>query len=160
MIGLVFTHGTGLVDRLIQLWTHSHWNHVALRLPDGSLVEAVGQGIRPAPGDKYDHGDYDQFTIPLGESEERDVVAYAQAMVARHERYGFLTIATIALALLTGFRLVVELDGTLICSEFAARALEHGGLIFDRDAALISPEDLRRQALAHASFSEAKVEHP
>jgi hypothetical protein len=66
-------------------------------------------------------------------------------MTKKHAKYGFLTIATIIFKIITKSRLIIKRDGTLICSEFVARALAQGGLIWDKDPSLITPADLYKK---------------
>lgn len=132
-------HGTSRLDRLIQFATRSHWNHVALAVGGGWLVEAQSQGIVCRHVDEYAGTDYHVIPPPLTAAQRNKVCAYAHHMADAHDRYGYVQIAAIVLQILTRGRLVLKLDGTLICSEFVSRALEHGGIIFDRDPALISP---------------------
>lgn len=140
----IVTHDDGPIDRLIQLATRSHWNHSALIVsPDGDLVELVGQGIRRSHISKYDKKNLYLVRLDsLSDEDRRQIVHYADVMVERHQRYGYLTIATIVVKILTRSRLVIKLDGTLICSEFVGKALAHGGQVWEQDTSLITPADL------------------
>lgn len=131
-------HGTGKLDRLVQLATRSHWNHTALYVGAG-IIEAQSQGIVRRSVDEYEGTDVHVVHPPLTPAQRDAVVAYAEHMANAHDAYGVLQIGAIVLQIVTHGRLVVKLDGTLICSEFVARALEHGGIVFDRDPGLISP---------------------
>ncbi len=139
----IVTHGSGFVDSLIRLITRSHWNHAALIIAsDGTLIEALGTGLTRDNIGKYRRRDYFVVRLELDEDDRAEVIAYANAMLARHPKYGFLTIATIALRILTKMRLVIKKDGTFICSEFVARSLAQGGRIWFEDTSLITPADL------------------
>src|SRR4029079_6941881 len=80
-------------------------------------------------------------------ADPRDVVqvlAFADWVVARHARYGMLTILSLALSMLTGSKLTFFVDGQFICSGFVARAMERTGTLFDRDPVHITPADLAK----------------
>lgn len=140
----VVTHDNSIIDRLIQIATRSRWNHAALiTSAAGDIAELVGPGNRRAHLSKYRKLEYFVVRLDdLSDEDRRQVVEYVDATVARHERYGYLTIATIVVKILTRARLVLKLDGMMICSEFVANALAHGGQVWDKDASLITPADL------------------
>ena len=131
---LVFFHGTSLVSRAIRWaeWVRwrkgSKWNHVAV-LDEVSetgwtLVQAEGRGVtRGAPLSTC------QFqVVPLPEGVDRsDVLAFARAQVG--SRYGFLTIFSILVTLLTPKFVNLMLPNTWICSAMAAESLRCGGWI-------------------------------
>lgn len=143
---LVVTHGTDFFDRLIQIFTVSRWNHIALIVSSkGDLIEVVTNGIRKNTLAKYGSEAFYVVDIDMNSDDRKEVVEYAQFMAKKHIVYGFLTIVSIAFKIITKSRLVVKLDGTLICSEFVARALSQGGVIWDKDTSLLSPADLYRR---------------
>ena len=69
-------------------------------------------------------------------------VEFAQACL--HNHYGWLTIVSIALSLLTGSKLGFGVDGQEICSALVARCLERTGEIFPTDPWHIMPADLAK----------------
>ena len=139
----IVTHGNGFVDSLIRLMTRSRWNHAALiTASDGTLIEALGTGLTRDNISKYRRRDYFVVRLELDAEDRQQVVAYADAMLKRHPQYGFWTIATIALRILTKMRFIIKKDGTFICSEFVARSLAQGGRIWFEDTSLITPADL------------------
>ena len=91
---------------------------------------------------EYDPQDIYIVRVDMDEEDRKQVTDYAKAIFKRHEKYGFLTIASITFKTMTKSRLVLKLDGTLICSEFVANALARGGVIWYKDASLITPADL------------------
>jgi hypothetical protein len=142
----VVTHHSGFMDSLIHFFTRSRWNHAALVIAsDGTLIELQTHGIQKRNIDTYPVEDYFLIDIEMSDEDRQQAVAYAQFMLKKHEKYGFLTVATIALKIVTHSRLVIKLDGTLICSEFVANALSVGGIIWDKDTSLITPADLYRR---------------
>jgi uncharacterized protein YycO len=145
----LLVHGRDFVDRLISLGTRSKWTHAALVVDEqGTLVEATSGGVHYAAISKYERYDRLLVRLPLSDEDRAEVHDFAVTMAEQHERYGFLTIAAIVLKLITRLRLVLKLDGTFICSEFVARALGQGGVIWERDPALMAPCDLARIARA------------
>jgi uncharacterized protein YycO len=139
----IVTHGTGFIDRIIRLTTLSRWNHAALVVDgNGTLIELEAQGIRAVDISKYPADEFQIIDIEMSDEDRQQVVDYANFMLSKHSKYGFLTILTIALKIITRSRLVVKLDGTLICSEFVAKALAEGGVIWEKDTSLITPKDL------------------
>lgn len=139
----IVTHGSGFVDSLIQKMTRSPWNHAALiTAADGTLIEALGTGLTRDNISKYRKRDYFVVRLLLEDGDRAQVVAYANAMLERHPKYGLWTIFTIALRILTKMRFIIKRDGTFICSEFVARSLAQGGRIWFEDTALITPADL------------------
>lgn len=139
----IVTHGSGVFDRLIQAFTRSTWNHAALIVAaDGTIVEALGSGIKQGNISKYHAKDFFLVRVELSDEDRAQVCAYAAIMNDRHAKYGYLTIAAIALRIVTKLRLVIKIDGTMICSEFVAQSLAQGGHIWDKDTALITPADL------------------
>jgi hypothetical protein len=153
----ILTHGGGLFDQLIQIFTRSPWNHVALIIDrEGSIVELVEQGIRRHHLGKYDACEIFLVRTDFGEQDRSEIVSYAIEMLRRHEKYGFFQIASIALKIITKSRLIIKLDGTLICSEFVANALARGGVIWDSDTSLITPADLYRKLVQGKKEAELR----
>lgn len=151
----ILVKGKGLVSRLIklgqQLRIHGDdrqyvdWTHAALIVDrDGTLVEAVGKGVRKWSLDEYTTGDYQIYRINASDEDRRQVVDFASWVKDRHGRYGRLTFVSIALTLLTGSKLAFFIDGQFVCSGLVASALERAGFMFDRSAAHIAPADLAK----------------
>lgn len=135
--------GTAAPDSIGDPW----WpNHAAVFVGDG-LIEALADGLTFSPPDKYPA---QVITVPLARlipditDVERDrVVAFARTQLARHDRYGWASIASIILQLLTPLRLDISWDGALICSAFAAQCLEHAGVVLPTRSSLTTmPADL------------------
>ncbi len=139
----IVTHGNDIFDKGIQLFTSSPWNHAAIIIDnDGTIAELTSKGIEQNNISKYDAKERFVVHMDFSDEDRGEVLTYAKYMLAKHDAYGFLTIISIGFKILTKSRLVVKLDGTLICSEFVARALSEGGLIWPKDPSLITPADL------------------
>jgi len=121
------------------------WSHAAMIVgEDGSLVEAVGTGVRRENLSHYQDDEYAIVNIDaLVEPPDRaEVVAFAEWCVG--ERYGYLTILSIAIAMLTGSKFIFGIDGQNVCSGLVARALERTRAIFQRASSHVSPADLAK----------------
>jgi uncharacterized protein YycO len=124
--------------------TFAYWNHASFVATPTKLIEAIGTGIVVSPLDKYAQSN---FAIVRPDSwNDRDIaqaVRYAFQQVGA--KYGFLTLVSCGLHMLTGGKLVIGLDGTQICSGLVARCLERGDTVFEHHApATITPADLAR----------------
>jgi len=128
---------------------HVRWTHAALIVDrDGSLIEAVGTGVRRWHLDRYREDDYVVVRIHTSEENRDEVVHFAEWALERASSYSRLSTVSIALSMLTGSRLTFFIDGQFVCSGLVARALERTGSIFDRDCAHIAPADLAKYFLA------------
>ena len=145
----IVVHGNDFFDKLIQIFTMSRWNHAALvTSADGSIIELSPKGIHKRNISEYPSEDVHVVAIEMSQEDKKQVTGYADFMLRKHAAYGFVTIATIVFKIITKSRLVLKLDGTLICSEFVARALSQGGVIWDKDPSLITPADLYNKFVA------------
>ena len=124
---------------------HVRWTHAALIVDrDGSLIEAVGTGVRRWHLDRYREDDYVVVRIHTSEENRDEVVHFAEWALERASSYSRLSTVSIALSMLTGSRLTFFIDGQFVCSGLVASALERTGSIFDRSSATIAPADLAK----------------
>jgi hypothetical protein len=150
----VFTHGTSWTSRMIRFgekiryWgpdnKFTRWNHVALFISDnGDIIEALGGGVQQRNISVYKDTEYHvvhlENVVDINRTHE---VEFARACLKDH--YGWLTIVSIALCLLTGSKLGFGVDGQEICSALVARCLERTGEIFPTDPWHIMPADLAK----------------
>lgn len=125
-------------------------NHAAVYVGDGMVIEALAGGLTLSPISKYGVADYRIARLQTAEPtaglfERQAAVAYARAMLERHCSYGWLSIASIILQLLTPTRLDISWDGAMICSAFAAQCWEHAGVILPTRSSLTTmPADFWR----------------
>ena len=151
----ILTHGKAFFSRLIRFGQrlafrgkdrkYTWWNHAALIVsPNGDLVEALGAGVQRTHLSRYAPTEYHLVCLNgLASHDDRDqLVAFAEWALG--EKYGVVTIMSIALSLLTGCRLKFCFDGQMICSGLVARALERSDAIFDRSPSHIMPADLAK----------------
>ena len=137
------------------------WSHAALIADaDGTLIEAVGTGVRQFPLSGYDEKDYLVVRIVASAENRAEIVGFARWALERRARYNPVAIVSIGLSMLTGSKLAFFLEGCFVCSSLVARALERSDRIFDRDPAHIAPADLAKYYAAgsvRADRSEALV---
>ena len=139
----------GVIPRLIGLgellrdgkpW--DYWTHAAFIVNDsGATIEAQAKGIVPSRVSAHP----DSLVVPSGLSSEgrENAVRFAESCLGDH--YGYLTILSIAADLITPRALILRSPRTLICSEFVARCLEHGGWISpELDAGRVKPSNLAK----------------
>lgn len=124
---------------------YTYWNHAALVVDaDGLLVEAEGTGVRFNPVSKYRGHTYHLVEIEASDSDRHQVAAFGRWAAQEQSRYGFVTIASVSLTLLTGAKFSFFIDGQFICSGLVARAQERTNALFNRDPAHMSPADLAK----------------
>jgi uncharacterized protein YycO len=149
----ILTHGSAWTSRLIRFGQavrfvgddrkYARWNHAAMIVSaNGNLIEALGGGVEETNLAKYEGTEYHLVRV-MASSEDRDeVVAFAQW--CRGQPYGYITIVSIGLSLLTGAKFTFGFDGQSICSGLVARALERTRAIFNRTPSHIMPADLAK----------------
>jgi len=147
----ILTHGDEWTSKLIRFGQglrfrgprarFTYWNHAALIVDDeGGIVEALGTGVTARTIHDYHPTQYTVVRITASDDDRRQVARFAQAVIGAE--YGWLTIASIAISLVTGGALAFAIDGQLICSGLVARALERTDAIFRHDPARIMPAEL------------------
>jgi uncharacterized protein YycO len=108
---------------------------------DGQIVEAIESGVQERNISVYQGTEYHVIHLLDATAEER-AHAVAFAMHCLNDYYGFLEDFSLGFTLLTGSKLYFGVDGQLICSGLAARALERTGAIFAYDSWQMLPADL------------------
>jgi len=148
----ILTKSSGILANLIRTGQlirfkgkHAKWTHAALVVSkEGDLIEACGRGVVRSHLSDYKKNDY--HLIRLGDmADEKDrqkMINFAEWCL-RYE-YGHLTIISISLCLITGWKFLFGMDNRIICSALVARALERTRLIFDKNPSFIMPADLAK----------------
>lgn len=122
---------------------YARWNHTALIVDNqGSIIEAIGRGISQTHLSDYKPTEYYVVHIDASDEDRQEVVAFARACLG--ESYGWLTLVSIALSLLSGAKFSFGLDGQQICSGLVARSLERTNAIFLPDTSHITPAFLAK----------------
>ncbi len=149
----VLTHNSGFTSQLIRLgqwlWMwgearqYTRWNHVAIFVSaEGDIVEALGSRVEKGHISKYADAEYHVVRIGAGDRDRDQAGVFATAMIGHP--YGWLTIISIAISILTGLNLNFGFDGQFICSGLVARALERTDAIFPREPSHIMPGELAK----------------
>ncbi|MDP9479522.1 MAG: hypothetical protein M3R38_28275 [Actinomycetota bacterium] len=132
-----------LGQRLRYSKAHSYYNHAALVIDDqGGIAEALGDGVVKSYISKYQDSAYYLVKIEASEEDREQIVRYADSVLAARYWYGWLTIVSVGLSLLTGGSLVFARASTAICSGFVSDALVRAGYIFPKPSAFMIPADL------------------
>ena len=147
---IVLVHGNSVVDRLIQFGERirdskqaSFYNHAAYVISaDGSLLQATGRGIEFGNfHTSFANNETLVIPNPLNPAQTQDALKFAESCI--NVKYGYLEIASIGLDLLSPHFIHFRSGNTLICSEFVAKILEHGGWISPKlDTSHVMPSDL------------------
>jgi uncharacterized protein YycO len=146
----ILTHGTAAVNRGIRFGQklrfrgerreYAFWNHAALVVYGGNVIEALTHGVTMNKLSKYSDVEYTVVHIEASAEDRVQVCNFAQSCLG--DRYGFLTIASLAVWTLFGGNIELSLDGTEICSGLVAQAVVRAGYIFKRDPSHMTPADL------------------
>jgi hypothetical protein len=156
----ILTHGDAWTSKLIRFGQalrihgsdrkYTHWDHAAfVRSETGDLVEALGAGVLCTHISKYRLAEYHVVCIGASPEDRQQAVEFAEWAAGAtdagpRQRYGFLTIASIAYSLLSGGKFTFGFEGQAICSGLVARAMERTGAIFNRTPTHIMPADLAK----------------
>jgi len=117
------------------------WNHTAMIVDEnGTIVEAVGRGVRYAHIDEYKDVEYYLVNTKLNKQSRDQAVTACKSFVK--DKYGWFTIASITVELLTGIKLQFSLNNSMICSAVVSQSLWAGGIIFNRNPFQMMPADL------------------
>lgn len=151
----ILTHGNAWFNKCIHVGQrfrfrgadrkYTVWDHAALVVnEDGGLIEAAGPGVHRSTLADYHNIEYHLVRLGdlVGATDRAEAVAFAEWSLG--EKYGWLTIVSISLGLLTGGRLTFGFEGQQVCSGLVARALERTPAIFDRNPEDIMPADLAK----------------
>ncbi len=147
----ILTHGNEWTSKLIRFGQslrytgasakYTYWNHTALVVDHaGAIVEALGTGVALRSIHDYEPTQYTVVRVEASDQDRLQAATFARSCVGA--RYGWVTIASIALSLATGGKLAFAIDGQLICSGLVARSLERTSAIFKHDPARIMPAEL------------------
>jgi hypothetical protein len=149
----ILTHGGELFSQLIRFGQqlrfrgadrpYTYWNHAALVVTSGgAIVEALGTGVQRRSIADYDPTQYTVVRISASAEDRAEAAVFAERCVGH--RYGWATIVSIALSLLTGAKFSFGFNGQLICSGLVARALERTTAIFEDEPSHIMPAQLAK----------------
>ena len=109
-----------------------YYNHIAVIVDkDGTLIEALADGLIESNISKYRL--YRVLSLEAVQpgtllAERNSAVTFAKQQLSLHDSYGWLSIISIVVELLTPLKLDIGWDGAIICSAFGARCWEHAGV--------------------------------
>lgn len=149
----ILTHGAELFSQLIQFGQrlrfsgadrpYTYWNHAAIVVTSGgAIVEALGAGVERRSLSDYDPTQYTIVRITASPEDRAEAAVFAERCVG--QRYGWATIVSIAISLLTGAKFSFGFNGQLVCSGLVARALERTTAIFEDEPSHIMPAQLAK----------------
>lgn len=121
----------------------AHWNHTAW-VSTGELIEALGSGVVNSPYDKYREVEFQYVHSNLNDVERTDADSFVEYELSHHARYGFVTIVSIGMSLLTGLKFSFGIPGTTICSGLVGAAL--AAPQWREDPSHVMPADLAEYA--------------
>jgi len=168
----LLTHSSGIYGKLIRLgealryWgegkVFAHWSHAAIFVNDaGDIVEALGGGVQKRNISAYQGAEYVVVHLPATTTplDRQQAVEFAEFSL--NDPYGWLTIVSIALCLLTGAKFSFGVDGQQICSALVARCIERIGEIFpEGDPWHLSPADLAKHFDVRLTGQDGRPPHP
>lgn len=146
----LLTRGDALYSRFIRVGQgfmypkpYRLYTHAALVVgEDGTLAEALWNGVRLSPLEKYRNKPYAIVRVYTSAENVREMMAFAQSVLAAHIGYDYLTIMCLALSLPTRGKIYFGRAGTSICSQFVAQALYRCGYISHKPPNEVMPADL------------------
>ena len=122
---------------------YAWWNHAGVFVDnDGTIIEAQGQGVRTTHIRRYKDRNYAVVRINATDADREQMVRFYRSQVGN--RYGYTTILSLGLGLLTGLKLVFAMDGSDICSGLVAAGLTRGDYILGRSPVHMMPADLAK----------------
>jgi hypothetical protein len=168
----ILTHSSGVYGTLIRIgealryWgpdkVFAHWSHAAIFVNgDGDIVEALSGGVQQRNISVYNGTEYVVVHLPVTTMplDRQQAVEFADFCL--NDRYGWLTIVSIALCLLTGAKFSFGVDGQQICSALVARCIERIGEIFrEGDPWHLAPADLAKHFNVRLTGEKGESPHP
>lgn len=147
----ILTHSEAIPGKVIRLGEFiryhgdmrdfSHWNHSALIVSeDGKLIEAVGRGVSYGHINDYLNQEYYVVNTKLNKQSQQQAINAAKSYL--DDKYGWVTIISLTIELLTGVRIQFSTSNSIICSALVAMSLWAGGYVFDRNPLQMMPADL------------------
>ncbi len=165
----ILTHNTTWSAKLVQFGQklryrgadskYTRWNHTALIVDNqGHIIEALGRGITQTQLAKYKPAEYFVVHIDASPEDRQEAINFAKACV--DQQYGWLTLVSITLSLLTGTKFSFGFDGQQICSGLVARSLERTNAIFTPEPSHIMPAYLAKYYLVEPPLPGTPVGAP
>jgi len=119
----------------------SHWNHTGVIInSNGDTIEAKPTNV--SQGNIQDYIDCTLYIVSTNLNNQSAQQVEASAKSFLNDKYGWLTIGSIVLQLLTGVKVQLSFSKSVICSGLVAQSLWAGGIIFSDNPFQMMPADL------------------
>ena len=119
---------------------YAHWNHAAVVMEEGLVLEAAARGIEWNLVSEYGQDNHAVVTHEANGPDRLQIVDFMLREVGT--RYGYLSILWHAVLIIFGGKLVVDADRSWICSEIAAAALLRADIDLGMAPARVTPAHL------------------
>jgi hypothetical protein len=126
--------------------------HAAVYVGNHFVIEALADGLNLSPVEKYSEGTYllaklSDVYPDVCDQQRQALAKFARDQLANHDKYGWLSILSVVMQMLTPIKLDISWDGALICSAFAGQCWEHAGVTLSTPSSLTTtPTDLALMA--------------
>lgn len=149
-------HGDNFYSKLIELGQairfhgadkhFTYWTHAGMFLSNsGDIIEADGVGVMQNHISYYKDYKYVVVHVHASQEDREEMMQFVKSCLG--DQYGWGTIASIGISLLTGLKFSFGFDGQEICSGLVCRALERTTFIPKTDASHTTPADLAKAFL-------------
>ena len=120
------------------------WSHAAMVIGrNGEIQEALEWGVeRNNLQEQYVDSWVLYVHTEVSQEDLRQMEVFWNSVWEHKQNYGYIHIASLALALLTKTRFMFGVSGTSICSGQVAGTLVRSGWIFDSEPSHVMPSDL------------------
>ena len=120
---------------------YSRWSHSGTFLDNnGTIIEALGAGVRIDNISKYKHLTYYIVNTKLSPANRVQSLNAVKSFLK--DKYGFMSNISIGINFLTGIKLQFTIKNTINCSGLVSMGLWAAGIIFDGTPQLFAPADL------------------
>jgi len=120
---------------------YAKYNHAALIVDvDGGLIEAKPTNV--SRGHLSDYVNDNVYVVHTNFNEQSREQAIAAAESYLNDGYGWFTILSIMVELITGIKIQLSYNRSIICSALVSMSLWAGGIIFNSNPLQMMPADL------------------
>ena len=124
---------------------YAFWNHAGAFLDaDGTIVEAMGQGVVIRNISKYQNRTYAVVRITATEADRAQMVRFYRSQAEQRASYGYATIVSIGLTLVTGSKFSFTSHASHICSGLCAAGITRGDYVLEQSPVHTMPADLAK----------------
>jgi hypothetical protein len=121
---------------------HAKWSHAMLSLGGDMVQEALEWGQERNSLETYRDAELLHVQIEAPYHDVMQMMAFADSCYYHKRTYGYMTIVSLMISLVTDNKLMFSKAGTAICSGFVAEALVRAGYIFAQPPDYVTPGDL------------------